>query len=176
MTITTAELAADIAASMGTGSLRERAAAIAVSRPGFLGDGTAAKCLARHTGHERYGLTDITADRDVIEILTKILNPTYGLILYREQIAALTQAITGSDGCGQLWARLLWVDLDTVEDHRDRVVHNRVAPWSYDDAARTWDRVVAAAPYVMSAADTYRLAAKQLADDTVAKLWLGKDA
>ena len=115
VTITTAELAADIAASMGTGSLRERAAAIAVNRPGFLGDGTAAKCLARHTGHERYGLTDITADRRVIEILTKILNPTYGLILYREQVAALTLAITGHEGDDQLWVNLLRSDLDAIE-------------------------------------------------------------
>lgn len=176
MTITTAELAADIAASMGTGSLRERAAAIAVNRPGFLGDGTAAKCLARHTGHERYGITDITAGRDVIEILTKILNPTYGLILYREQIAALTLAITGHTGDDHLWVSLLRSDLDAIEGHRDHVVHHRVAPWSYHDAARTWDRVAAAAPYVVSAADTYRLAAQQLADDTVASLWSGKDA
>ena len=176
MTTATAALAADIAASMGAGSLHERATAIAVNQPGFLADGTAAKCLARHAGHERYGLTDITADRNVLEILAGILDPTYGLILYREQVVALTLAITGRDGCDRLWARLLWDDLDTVEDHRVPVVHGRVAPWNYDDAARTWDRVVAAAPHVVSAETTYRIAASRLAMDTVAKLWFKKDA
>ncbi|CAH8246509.1 DNA polymerase III subunit alpha [Paenibacillus melissococcoides] len=68
-------------------SISHLADLLALYRPGAWNEGIVDTYLRRHRGEEKYKLP--------LPELEPVLGPTYGLILYQEQVMAIAQAVTG---------------------------------------------------------------------------------
>jgi DNA polymerase III alpha subunit len=173
--LTPPDLSMRLAIELGTGSLDDRAALHVLTRPIPLGNGVAAAYLDRRSGE---AATDferlILADKaDCHVTLRKALDPTFGLILYREQILALAESISGFEPgeLRRLWLATAKLGGPEADELRRIFVSQRSSPWAHDEVARVWDLIVAASPVVVAAGDAYRAASRSMADERVDSLW-----
>ncbi|NGP59548.1 DNA polymerase III subunit alpha [Paenibacillus thiaminolyticus] len=94
---------------------------LALYRPGAWNEGIVDTYLRRHRGEEDYKL--------LLPVLEPILAPTYGLILYQEQVMAIAQAVTGcSMGEADSLRRALSAkSVEALSRHQERFLQGAAA-------------------------------------------------
>jgi DNA polymerase III alpha subunit len=169
------DLVVALEVQLGSGTLDERAARAVLSQPLPLRNGTAAAYLARRSGEEPCFSRSPAARTETpcANAARRILGPTFGLLLYREQILALAREVARFEPgeLRRLWTATTNLQAAEAADLGQAFVARRANPWTRSEAEQLWSLIVDAAPIVMAAGDVYRAAARTLADERLNDLW-----
>jgi DNA polymerase III alpha subunit len=169
------DLVVVLEAQLGSGTLDERAARTVLSQPLPLRNGAAAAYLARRSGDEPFLSRSPAARAETAcaNAARRILGPTFGLLLYREQILALAREVARFEPAElrRLWIATTNLQAAEAADLGQAFVARRANTWTRAEAEQLWSLIVDAAPVVMAAGEVYRAAARTIAEERLNDLW-----
>lgn len=143
---------------MAPTSLHHLAALVALYRPGPLGAGMHQRYADRKTGREEVDYSIFTTDRSEIDLIGSVLDVTYGVPVYQEQLMQLGSVVAGFDPAWtnrlqkavskKIRDEMILVGEAFIEGSTDRGV-------KLSTAQRLWEAIRGAADYAFNRSHSY---------------------